>query len=131
MRIGIEQEFVFKDGSGRYLDCENTQYALFSQVVDRFPLFDGDDAWFACKSLETRPKRCYVEGFERHGPDGAVLETLPKGLEIRTLPHETVAGILKEFRASYAAVMETAGRFGLSPVLIVQGQPLPAVPDSL
>jgi len=115
--MGIEQEFVFRDREGRYLDCGNSDYQLFSQVVEQFPFHDGDEAWFDCKSLETRPKRCYVEGFEHHGPDGSLLETFPKGLEIRTLPHETVAGIVGEFTASYAQVMDLASDLGLYPLL--------------
>lgn len=117
MKMGVEQEFVFRDRSGRYLDCGNSDYQLFSRVVEQFPFHEGDEAWFDCKSLETRPKRCYVEGFEHHGPDGRLLETLPKGLEIRTLPHQAVQAVIDEFRKSYARVMDLAGREGLYPVL--------------
>lgn len=117
LKVGIEHEFVFVDKAGRYLDADNSRYSTFREIVDNFPTFDGDDAVFDCKSLEQYPKRCYVEGFERHDSGGNTLETLPKGLEIRTLPHASVDGVIAEFRSSYAQAMRLAGRAGLSPVL--------------
>lgn len=118
LRAGIEQEFVFADASGRYLDADNTDYSLFAAIVDEFPVFEGDAAVFERKSLETCPKRCYVEGFERHDGNGNRVETLPKGLEIRTLPHSSVTGVIAEFKTSYAEVMRLARRRGLSPLLV-------------
>lgn len=117
LKIGVEQEFVFADGSGRYLDADNTSYSVFSDIVDRLPAHEGDDCCLDCKSLERYPKRCYVEGFERHDRAGNVIETLPKGLEIRTLPHENVDELVAEFRGTYADVMRLAGEAGLAPVL--------------
>ncbi len=117
LRVGIEQEFVCVDASGTYLDADTTDYALFSSIVDEFPSFEGDDVYFECKSLETFPKRCYVEGFERHAPDGKLIETLPKALEIRTLPHAEVSAVVKEFCDSYNGLMDLARRRGLEPVM--------------
>ncbi len=117
VKIGIEQEFVFADSAGRYLDADNTGYAVFSAIVDKFPAFDGDDAHFECKSLETYPKRCYVEGFEHHDAGGKRIETLPKALEIRTLPHDSVARMVAEFRQSFNVVMDLAVQAGLVPLL--------------
>ncbi len=117
LKIGIEQEFVFADSSGRYLDADNAGYTVFSAIVDGFPAFVGDDAHLDCKSLETYPKRCYVEGFEHHDAHGRRIETLPKGLEIRTLPHDSVEGLVAEFRNSFTAVMDLAAGAGLSPLL--------------
>jgi hypothetical protein len=105
------------DKAGRYLDADNSRYSTFREIVDNFPTFDGDDAVFDCKSLEHYPKRCYVEGFERHDSGGQRVETLPKGLEIRTRPHASAEGAVEEFRSSYAAAMPLAARAGLSPVL--------------
>jgi hypothetical protein len=118
LKIGIEQEFVFADSAGSYLDADNTGYPVFSAIVDEFPAFEGDDAWLDCKSLETFPKRCYVEGFEHHDAQGKRIETLPKGLEIRTLPHDSVEGVVTEFRNTFSAVMGLAARTGLVPLLI-------------
>jgi hypothetical protein len=117
LTLGIEHEFVFADESGRYLDADNTDYSVFSDIVDEFPRFEGDDAFLDCKSLERYPKRCYVEGFERHDHNGSPIETLPKGLELRTLPHGSVAAVIEDFSSSYAEVMRLARRHGLSPVL--------------
>lgn len=115
--MGIEQEFVFADANGQYLDADNSDYSVFSAIVDSFPAVEGDDDHLDCKSLETYPKRCYVEGFERHDVNGKKTETLPKGLEIRTLPHDSVEGVVTEFRETYAAVMGLAANAGLFPVL--------------
>ena len=117
LNIGIEQEFVFADESGQYLDADNTSYPVFSNIVDQLSAHEGDDSVLECKSLEQYPKRCYVEGFERHDPEGNVIETIPKGLEIRTLPHESVDSLVVEFRSTYADVMRQARQAGLSPVL--------------
>ena len=117
LKLGIEQEFVFADSTGRYLDADNSGYDVFRAIVDQFPAFDGDDSYLECKSLETYPKRCYVEGFEHHDADGKRIETLPKGLEIRTLPHDSVAGMVAEFRQSFSMVMDLATQAGLVPLL--------------
>lgn len=117
MNIGIEQEFVFVDGARRYLDGENADYALFAGIVDAFPLYDGDEAFLQCKSLEQRPKRVYVEGFERHDARARRVDTLPKGLEIRTLPHRRVSAVVREFQESFHTVMRLARAAGLEPVL--------------
>lgn len=117
LKIGIEHEFVFQDTNGVYLDFENAAYETFQKIVDAFPHFEQDTAFFDCKSLEKQPKRCYVEGFERYSENGELLETVPKGLEIRTLPHFSIDDVVKEFADSYLKVMEIASTFGLSPLL--------------
>ena len=117
MRIGIEHEFVFKDRVGNYLDFENTEYSLFKKIVDAFPYIENDDKYFDCKSLEHKPKRCYVEGFERYDLDGNLTETIPKGLEIRTLPHTAVNTIIDEFTSTYTQMINSAASFGLYPLL--------------
>jgi len=117
MRIGIEHEFVFKDCKDNYLDFENAEYSLFKQIVDTFPYFKNDDTIFDCKSLEYTPKRCYVEGFERYDINGNVVATIPKGLEIRTLPHTTVNAVINDFTSTYTQIMNSAASFGLYPLL--------------
>jgi len=117
LNIGIEQEFVFADSTGRYLDADNVDYSVFRAIVDGLPIHNGDDEYLYCKSLETYPKRCYVEGFERHDSVGNTIETLPKGLEIRTLPHDNAEGVVTEFRETFAAVMSLASNAGLHPLL--------------
>ena len=118
MRIGIEHEFAFKDQAGNYLDFENTEYALFKKIVDAFPYFENDDAVFDCKSLECKPKRCYIEGFERYGLEGNLTETIPKGLEIRTMPHSTIDALIDDFTNSYNLMIQLTTQHNLSPLLI-------------
>lgn len=117
MLIGIEQEFVFKDADGTYLDFQSGQYPVFQSIVDAFPLHPEDAGVFECKSLESAPKRLYVEGFERYDLHGRLVETTPKGLEIRTLPHSTLGGLVGEFIQSYRLMATAAAEFGLAPVL--------------
>lgn len=117
MRIGIEHEFVFKDDNDTYLDFETAEYPIFQKIIDAFPYMEGDGTIFDCKSLEKKPKRCYVEGFERYDMHGNLTETIPKGLEIRTLPHTTVDGVVEEFKSSYKQLMHIAEKFGFSPLL--------------
>jgi len=117
MRIGIEHEFVFKDENDTYLDFETAEYSIFQKIIDTFPYFEGDDTVFDCKSLEQKPKRCYVEGFERYDINGQLIETVPKGLEIRTLPHTTVDAVIEDFTSSYTHLMLSAKKFGFSPLL--------------
>ena len=117
MRIGIEHEFVFKDRNGTYLDFDNAEFETFQKIVDAFPYMEDDDAYFECKSLEKKPKRCYVEGFERYDDRGRLTGTVPKGLEIRTLPHSTIEAVIDDFVHSYAQMLEFSSRKGLAPVL--------------
>lgn len=117
MKMGIEHEFVFKDDSETYLDFEMAEYSIFQKIIDEFPYFENDDTFFDCKSLEQKPKRCYVEGFERYDINGQLTETVPKGLEIRTLPHTTVDAVIKDFINSYTYLMLSAEKFGFSPLL--------------
>ncbi len=117
LKIGIEHEFVFKNMDGTYLDFETAKFSVFQQIVDTFPYFENDDKFFECKSLETKPKRCYVEGFERYDISGQLVETIPKGLEIRTLPHENLDDLLSEFAHSYFELMKITKDFDFSPLL--------------
>jgi hypothetical protein len=116
-KVGIEHEFVFVDNHGKYLDADVSEYASFGAIVNEFPAFEHDDKYFLCKSLEHYPKRCYVEGFELHDVGGKTVETLPKGLEIRTLPHASVGELIEEFRVTFAEVARLAGQSGFAPVL--------------
>ncbi len=50
---------MFVDKAGLYLDGDSAEYSIFSNIVDEFPAFEGDDVYLDCKSLEKYPKRCY------------------------------------------------------------------------
>lgn len=115
--IGIEHEFAFKDLNDNYLDFENSKFETFQHIVNAFPYHEGDEKYFECKSLEKRPKRCYVEGFERYDIDGQLTHTIPKGLEIRTLPHTSIDALIEEFSISFTQMKKIAENYGLSPLL--------------
>jgi len=117
MKMGVEHEFVFKDDRGTYLDFETAEYSIFQKIINEFPYFENDDTFFDCKSLEQKPKRCYIEGFERYDINGKLIETVPKGLEIRTLPHTNIDTVIKDFTNSYTCLMRSAEKFGFSPLL--------------
>ena len=116
-KIGVEQEFVFKDAEDVYLDFSTARYSVFSDIVDAFPYYEGDVAVFECKSLERRPKRLYVEGFERYDLEGKLIQTTPKGLEIRTTPHCAIELLIDEFAISYHTMKTLVASHGLSPLL--------------
>jgi hypothetical protein len=116
--VGIEHEFVFKNDGGFYLDFTNCDGVIFSEIVERFPYFEGDHMTLDCKSTEKRPKRCYVEGFDRYNLAGELIATIPKGLEIRTLPHGRLDDLLAEFLNSFRLMRAIVGDYGYSPVLI-------------
>lgn len=118
MKIGIEHEFVFKDKFNNFLDLTNASYSDFQKVVEKFPSYEEDKGILDCKSLETTPKRLYVEGFEHFDKNGKLLETIPKGLEIRTPPYEDTEKIIQNFVASYNIMNEIAASFDLTPLLV-------------
>lgn len=80
IKIGFEQEFTFRNARGEYLDFTNSDYELFEKIVEGFPVVEGDERIFECKSLETVPRRCYVEGIERYDESGNLLATAPQAL---------------------------------------------------
>lgn len=117
IKFGIEQEFVFKNASNEYMDFENISYELFQKIVDKFPLHLNDNEVFECKSLETKPKRCYIEGIERFNNNGILFSTLPKGLEIRTLPSNNIDTLINEFAISFKFMKDLCTSHGLYPIL--------------
>lgn len=118
IRIGIEHEFTFKDHAGNYLDFDNTEATTFQNIIDDFPYIENDGNLFECKSLEKLPKRCYLEGFERYNLEGSLIKTLPKGVEIRTAPHDSVDALMDDFLYSYNLITQIAARQYLSPLHI-------------
>ncbi len=118
MKIGIEHEYVFKDRLNNFLDLTNSSYNDFQKVVERFPIYEEDKGILECKSLESVPKRCYVEGFERYDKNGRLFETIPKGLEIRTPPFEDINEIIENFVTSNNIMTDIASSFGLTPLLV-------------
>ncbi len=117
IKFGIEHEFVFKNSNDEYIDFENASYETFQKIVDNFPSYIGDELIFECKSLEKSPKRCYIEGIERYNENGNLSHTMPKGLEIRTLPHSNIDLLIEEFFESFNIMAHLSADFGLYPVL--------------
>lgn len=76
--------------TGTWLYFQSADYRVFQGIVDSFQLYPADAHIFECKSLETMPKRLYVDGFERYDLAGIPVEMTPKELENRALPHVTL-----------------------------------------
>jgi hypothetical protein len=116
--IGIEQEIVFKNSHNVYMDFSNTAYETFYKIIDPLPCYEDDNRFFHIKSLETKPKRWYVEGFELHDAQGNVTTTIPKGIEIRTTPHSDVGALVSEFSDSFNRLVTEAKKYNITPLLV-------------
>ncbi len=118
IRLGIEQEILFKNNQNKYIDFENAEYNTFKKIVDGLPYYKNDNKIFSLKSTEKVPKRWYIEGFERFDNDGNVIMTIPNAIEIRTTPHYHIEGLLDEFSISFNKLKYHASHFGMEPVLL-------------
>ncbi len=115
--FGIEQEIVFKDKNNTFLDFDNTKYEDFIKIINRLPIYDSDNNYFECKSLEIYPKRWYIEGIEIFDEYKNITSTIPKAIEIRTTPHKSINNLVKEFSDSFSLLRKEAKKEGFSPVL--------------
>lgn len=118
IRLGIEQEILFKNNQNKYIDFENADYNTFKKIVDGLPYYKNDNKVFTLKSTDKIPKRWYIEGFERFDNDGNVIMTIPNAIEIRTTPHYHIEGLLDEFSVSFKKLKSYASHFGMEPVLL-------------
>lgn len=117
IKFGIEQEIVFKNSKNRFLDFENTSYNDFQNIINQLPYYEEDSKIFECKSLEKEPKRWYVEGIEIFNSTNQPILTIPKAIEIRTTPNESIEMLVKEFSFSFNLLSKKAKEFDLIPVL--------------
>ena len=118
IKFGIEQELIFKNDKNEILDFSNSKYSQFKKIVDEFPFYEGDEEYFYLKSTETKPKRCYIEGFELHDEEGNIIETIPKGLEIRTTPHSNIQDLIEELENSFSLLKNLTEKENIYPIFI-------------
>lgn len=117
IKIGIEQEIVFKSLENKFLDFENTNYKMYQDIIKKLPFYEEDKKYFECKSLENIPKRWYIEGIELFDDEHKLVETLPKAIEIRTSPHINIKSLVEEFSQSFNLLEKEASSQKIYPVL--------------
>ena len=91
---------------------------VFRRIIAALPHYPDDGAVLHIGDAGVRVKRWYIEGLERFDETGELLMVVPKGIEIRTTPHATIAGAVAELHASFARLRAAAAAEGLRPVLL-------------
>lgn len=105
MYFGIEQEIpLLRDDGRAFVDSANTTHEELQGIVDELPFYPDDYPRLRVGDLGIKQKRWYVEGYERFGETGKFLKSLPKCLEIRTVPRETPDAALEELAESYCTL---------------------------
>ena len=117
-QFGIEHEIAFLNAAGEFADFTNTPFAAFDAIIARLPHYDEDYPQLRVGDAGIKVKRWYVEGFERFDDVGQVIDCPPKGIEIRTTIHDSIAGAVAELRQSFRRLVQEAARDGFIPVWV-------------
>lgn len=110
VRVGLEAEFALVDDGGRLADFRSLPFTTAQAVVDRLDprahpaLRKGD--------LGIKRGRWYVEGDERFGDAGQLLDCVPKGVETRTPPAVGIDEAVETLRHQSAALGAAAAADG-------------------
>lgn len=115
-RFGIEHEVAFLDDHHRFADFTRTRFADFQRIVDALPVYHGDEDQLRIGDAGIKRKRWYVEGYERFADAPDPVDCVPKGIEVRTTIHSTIAGVVAELGASLALLRDAAAGPGYTPV---------------
>lgn len=114
---GIEQEIpLLRDQQSKFVDYSNTVFEELESVVRALPEYEDDYPRLRVGDLGIKKKRWYVEGFERFREDGSLITTVPKSLEIRTVPRDSAEDAVKELEASYRLMKPLLQKGGFHPV---------------
>jgi hypothetical protein len=116
-RFGIEHEVAMLRSNGEFADFTNTTYAEFAAIVQALPEYDQDGQHLRFGDAGIRRKRWYVEGIERFDESGKLVACIPKGIEIRTTIHDSIAGVIEELTTSFNQLQEVAAKHGFTPIL--------------
>ena len=117
-RFGIEHEVAFLHPNGQYADYANTSFSDFDAIVARLPKYAQDYRQLRIGDAGIKLKRWYIEGFERFSESGEVTDCPPKGIEIRTTIHDTVAGAVGELKESFSLLAAEASKVGFTPAMV-------------
>jgi hypothetical protein len=110
-RYGIEHELALQHADGRFADPGTVSFDALQAVVDLLPEDPADYPALRIGDAGIKRKRWYVEGYERFDDEGRLVRCDPKGLEIRTRIHDSVAAAVAALRADRALLdVELAAR---------------------
>jgi hypothetical protein len=114
---GIEQEIpLLRDEQSEFVDFSNTGFEELESIVSNLPEYPDDYPKLRVGDLGIKRKRWYVEGYERFNEDGSYIATLPKSLEIRTVPHDSAESAIELLKASYRLLRLPLHNAGFHPV---------------
>jgi hypothetical protein len=116
--FGIEHEVAFVNCDGQFADFSCTKFNDFNQIIKLLPLYPKDHLQLRLGDAKIKEKRWYLEGFERLLDSDQVVDFVPKGIEIRTTIHTSIASTLVELIDSFNLLRTIASQFYFSPILI-------------
>lgn len=114
--FGVEHEVAFLNAVGDFADFSNTSFSTFDAIIADLPRYDSDYPQLRVGDAGIKVKRWYIEGFERFDDDEHVIACPPKGIEIRTTIHDSIAGAVGELRESFQMLRARAAATGFTPV---------------
>ncbi|MCS6800743.1 MAG: glutamate-cysteine ligase family protein [Chloroflexota bacterium] len=117
-RFGIEHEVALLRADGRFVDWTTTSFEELDAIVRQLPRYESDYPMLRIGDLGIKEKRWYIEGYERYDDCGRYLETVPKGIEIRTTIGSSIGATIDELSQSFAALRDRAVAAGFEPVWI-------------
>ena len=115
-RFGIEHEVAFVDRHHQFADFTCTRFDDFQQIVDMLPAYADDEMQLRVGDAGIKSKRWYVEGYERFADSPRPVDCVPKGIEIRTTIHRSIAGAVAELGDSLALLRKAAATSGFATV---------------
>jgi len=124
-RYGIEHETALQRADGTFADFTNTGFRELQAIVDALPLDPSDYPQLRVGDQQIKVKRWYVEGFERFGAEGTLLRCDPKGLEVRTVIHDSIAGAVTALEGDLELLAARAAERGFR-LLTVSHNPVQA-----
>jgi Glutamate-cysteine ligase family 2(GCS2) len=113
-RYGIEHECAMLHAGGGFADFTDVTFEQLQSVVDALPEDPADYPQLRIGDQGIKRKRWYVEGYERFDERGALVRCDPKGIEVRTRIHDSVADAAAALRADLALLDAAVARVGLS-----------------
>jgi hypothetical protein len=117
-QFGIEHEVAFLRSDRSFADFSNTTFEELDAIVQTLPNYAEDRQQLHMGDAGIRLKRWYIEGYERFSETGALIGCTPKGIEIRTTIHTSIAAAVAELQASFAQLQQVAIAQGFMPVNI-------------
>ena len=117
-RYGIEHECALVHSDGTFADFTNVGFDVLQGIVDALPEDPADYPDLRIGDQGIKRKRWYVEGYERFDEQGALLRCDPKGIEIRTRIHGSVADAVAALRADLERLAAVAAPLGLRVVAV-------------